>query len=449
MAQASEHRGTEYTKGVADGTVTSAAEYVRICAARYDDLAYEKPIGPVEKVEEATDYTEEIAKLEGELRERNALTPEQATVIIEKQYEAELQAYRNTIQETEETVGRYQSMLDLIEAWDPPQRVSAVQLFAENELKTSISWNDLQLKEPEKPEPEQWLAYEKKELRRQLDDLRYRQKTSKEVQAKRNEWVEILFDNLPEGDIGPIIHRDEQAHPEAEAQAVASVYDRNLRNAFFDWLFDIKQMVPDALLYNSREIRDTLLKFVDLVEQDDEVKHTLSQVDLNAADLTPSSRFHYSVNQLEEVLDKIGQNRRLDATYDGDDPEFTGSNDVTIEKLHNDLYDIREQIKNRSIMDIILRCEGYAAIRSCLHDTCNLIFHDNVDDFSLEALDDLEHPLNTIVGMVFDVNVMDFIDHGDRELKAKVDKHFMTIPHSPPERFQRQSAEEPGQTQTM
>lgn len=194
---------TGYTAPVQSGKVATLNEFAMQCARAFGALITmrDDPLGaPIpDKIEPQTSYHDKaLAEAHAALAEMRSLTPEQAEYRALKAYDEATASHMAYAREKDEQRGRYEAMLEKVEAWQAPEEVSGLRSFMLKQLRESIDFDcGHQSPAPERLMGEKWRAEMVEKAER---DIAYHTKArAEEVDraADRTRWLTTLRTSLP------------------------------------------------------------------------------------------------------------------------------------------------------------------------------------------------------------------------------------------------------------
>lgn len=190
---------TGYTAKIKDGIsfeefVLGCARAFGVCITMRDDPA-DKEIPEEFKPEPY--HKESISKAEAELFVLQTLVKDHLIEEYEKEYQADLDRYKEYVDDNINQQRKYKEMLARVEKWQPPSDDHVeLKKFMIRQIQTSIAHDDYLPDPPRRQDPKEWYA---KKLETQRKALSYRKEAyEKQVELckSRTEWVQALRRSL-------------------------------------------------------------------------------------------------------------------------------------------------------------------------------------------------------------------------------------------------------------
>jgi hypothetical protein len=187
------------TSGIKTGEIDSVKEYLERCAKMCGPLIHmrdDKLTAPIRK-RSVSPYTKgRILQAEERLAEAKAMTLEEATRAVEKDYQYDLERRRDNKEEAEKLRKTYEDMLEKVKAWEiPTEDHKHVKEMAIDHLEMSIdfdcNWVE-RFDPPKKEDPQKYIddriKWAEDSLRRAKEDL-----AEEEDRVQwANDWIERL-----------------------------------------------------------------------------------------------------------------------------------------------------------------------------------------------------------------------------------------------------------------
>ena len=190
---------TGYTAEVVDGKITEFKDFALRCARAFGamiemrDDALDTPIP--EEFKPDLYYSNRLKDAVSEHEDLLYLTSDEIIHRAKKEYQEDLKAYHKSNKKVEETNRRIDSMLDKVEAWNPPSPDhQGMKKFMKEQLKMSREemWRDV----PKELVPQDWYN---KELNRVIKNIKYFQEEMNKEEERiksRNKWLKELRESL-------------------------------------------------------------------------------------------------------------------------------------------------------------------------------------------------------------------------------------------------------------
>jgi len=190
---------TGYTAEVVDGKITEFKDFALRCARAFGamiemrDDALDTPIP--EEFKPDLYYSNRLKDAVSEHEDLLYLTSDEIIHRAKKEYQEDLKAYHESNKKVEETNRRIDSMLDKVEAWNPPSPDhQGMKKFMKEQLKMSREemWRDV----PKELVPQDWYN---KELNRVIKNIKYFQEEMNKEEERiksRNKWLKELRESL-------------------------------------------------------------------------------------------------------------------------------------------------------------------------------------------------------------------------------------------------------------
>lgn len=191
---------TGYTADVVDGKITEFSEFALLCARAFGATITmrDEPLNaPIPDEFPPSDYNaKRLAEARANLSKLTAMTPDEACVSAEADYQEKLQRHveyerRETEQET-----RLEAMEAKVRAWTPPTAEHfEMKNFMLEQLRISKR-GEYRSPEPQRLSGEDWIA---KEIEKAQRDIEYHlTENEKEIERsrQRSEWVKSLRASL-------------------------------------------------------------------------------------------------------------------------------------------------------------------------------------------------------------------------------------------------------------
>lgn len=196
---------TGYTAKVGDGTVTEFAEYAIQCARNFGALILMRDDPMDAEIPESFEpdnyYRDRVIKLKDELRDVEAMTPEECELAAATEFSNAIEYRTKSIEKYRAIRKRYEAMLDKARRFRPPTADHEnFAKFIVEQLEESIKWD---CHEDDVDMPRRMSGVEWKESRLSvLKDSLGRAIESHEEEVKRtkdrNEWIRRLRDAIAE-----------------------------------------------------------------------------------------------------------------------------------------------------------------------------------------------------------------------------------------------------------
>lgn len=198
---------TGYTADLYEGRAQTFEEFVLSCAHAFGALVLLRDEGmdsPIPTFEPQTKYDDEaIEKGLARIAEAASWTPEEATAAADADYEERLSSWRAYEAKKEAVRGRFEAMLQKVEAWKPPTNEHVeLKKFMRDQLDQSISFDGTPTAFSESFGGSEHLTGEQHQAniiqRAEKEVTRARQHRAEEIErtASRNAWVTALRDSL-------------------------------------------------------------------------------------------------------------------------------------------------------------------------------------------------------------------------------------------------------------
>lgn len=194
---------TGYTCDVADGKITTFAEFALKCARNFGALIVmrDEPMdaGIPDEFHPSPYHLEEKTRLEAELKKLQAMTPEEIEAAAIAAFEGEISSAEGRERANKQQRARYEAMLLIARSWTPPTKEhSDLKRFMVEQLQESIKFDcdNFEPTRPERKAPDEWLG---EQLQRIGRGIAYHSKqNAEEVERtqKRNKWVKELRESL-------------------------------------------------------------------------------------------------------------------------------------------------------------------------------------------------------------------------------------------------------------
>lgn len=195
---------TGYTCGVQDGTITDFKDFALRCARAFgaNVLMRDDPMDRhIEEYQPSDFYKKLFDEANRKLSTIRAMTDKECENSAQEEYRKAVEHKRDYIEKCNEQKRRYITMLEHVEAWEPPTSDHEnLKEFMESQLKDSIDHdcNTSYLTTPVKKTGQQWRADQIERLERNIPN--YRQNYQEEIDRtnNRNEWNRKLIESLKE-----------------------------------------------------------------------------------------------------------------------------------------------------------------------------------------------------------------------------------------------------------
>lgn len=187
---------TEYTAGVADGSVTEFKDYALMCARNFGALILlrDESLSPEIPVFEPSTFSRDhLEEAKQELSAWQVMTEVQRREVYSQAMQAKREANKRIRDRNATTRRRYCDMLEKARQFRSPSREhDNYAKFLVSQLEESISWDCDNMLEDDEVPFDDWMLSHEKHL---LWSIEYHTKQWKEEQdrtASRNEWVRQL-----------------------------------------------------------------------------------------------------------------------------------------------------------------------------------------------------------------------------------------------------------------
>jgi gas vesicle protein len=194
------------TSKIYEGKEETLESYILKCAHQFGGLMHTRDDGfdaPVRLRESYTSYYDrKIKSLREELTRYQQMTLDDAKKQIQEHYEEELTRYNRRVKEKLEVKERYTTMLEKVQAWEPPtDEHLSLKNDAVKQLEDSIHFDcsTAYMSVPKKPlegEAQQWLENQKYRLVEQIQSYKDDKQSDQEKVASNNKWIKDLLDSL-------------------------------------------------------------------------------------------------------------------------------------------------------------------------------------------------------------------------------------------------------------
>lgn len=197
---------TGYTADVENGKITDFPTFALLCARAFGaliDMRDDPLSAPIpDVIEPQTGYYDRtIAQAQARLDELMAMTPEQVRAAAEEEHGRLCEEWERSRERRELELGRYQAMLDQVEAWTPPTPDhEELKTFMAKQLRASMPAADRERYWP-RPEPKtgaEWLSEQLASTSWSLSYNAEKRQAAIDRAAERNAWVQALRDSLRE-----------------------------------------------------------------------------------------------------------------------------------------------------------------------------------------------------------------------------------------------------------
>ena len=137
---------TGYTHNVQDGTIIELRPFALQCARAFGALILmreapsDAPI-PVRFEPETKYHDEKLASAMARQAELLAMTGGEAALGAESAYAEALKSHAKWVADAALQRSRYQSMMDKVDAWQPPQACAELKAFMLEQLKSSVKFD--------------------------------------------------------------------------------------------------------------------------------------------------------------------------------------------------------------------------------------------------------------------------------------------------------------------
>lgn len=193
---------TGYTAAIADGI--NFREFALNCARNFGALIHMRDEPADAKIPqniEPSDYhLKKIKEIENALFRLRDMTPGDAEIEAEKEYNAGVISTKKSIQEKHELRAKYKDMLSQVKEYVPPTSDHVrFKEFMIEQIESSINFDcDVSYhKLPQRMRADVWLDTNEAKL---LKDLEYHKKEHRAEELRcedRTQWVQELFKSLP------------------------------------------------------------------------------------------------------------------------------------------------------------------------------------------------------------------------------------------------------------
>lgn len=194
---------TGYTADIKDGITFK--QYALNCARAFGALIHmrDDPMDAPIKKDQCTDYhKKKIEAAHQGIEKLNAMTPFELDHASRQEWEDEEKSRQKHLAENAAQIAAYKSMLEEVNAWEPPTADHAdYHTFMKEQIEKSISFDDhsdFYSTPSEKLTGEEW---KKKQLAKFNHDLEYHSEQQQEEEKRvgnRNDWVDQLLNSLPD-----------------------------------------------------------------------------------------------------------------------------------------------------------------------------------------------------------------------------------------------------------
>lgn len=201
---------TGYTADVADGKTTDFAAFVMNCARAFGALI-ELRDSPEAEIPESFApsmyHQEAFDRAVGALRELADVDAEEAERRADADYDENMRLWAEGKRKREETRRRYRSMLDRVNAWQPPTREHiGLRDFMRQQLEESIRFDcdhDDERWIPKRRTGKQWLKEQRQRSNESREYHRAEMSKERDRSLERSAWVKELRRSLSEATTEP------------------------------------------------------------------------------------------------------------------------------------------------------------------------------------------------------------------------------------------------------
>lgn len=192
--------------GVMDGTVTTAADYLKQIARQFGGFVHQRdePMNTeLRAPDKLSPYNERsLQDNQGELEYLLGLSSEEVVAARDSSYREAVDRYHEHNREAQEARERYERMREKVSQWNPPTAEhEGIKKLALEQLDQSImqdcntSWNQV----PTLEDPEVWLSNRVGWVQEGIERDERRIKDSEVRYEKQTSWVESFLASLPPG----------------------------------------------------------------------------------------------------------------------------------------------------------------------------------------------------------------------------------------------------------
>lgn len=196
---------TGYTCFIEDGEITTAKEFIMLCARAFGacismrDEPLSKPIP--EKFEADTHYQKWLDNAKRDLEKYRAMTMEEVHAQVEEEYQKRIKERKKAEERDKRIYDAYLSVLDGVKRWNPPTpEHQGVKDFAIEQIKMCMDDMDGVRKyrsEPiRKPTDSEWIM---SKIESCINNIRRYEESAAEERERnksRNKWLKDLRDSL-------------------------------------------------------------------------------------------------------------------------------------------------------------------------------------------------------------------------------------------------------------
>lgn len=194
---------TGYTAFIEDGKITTAKDFLMLCARAFDATVEmrEEPLSkPIpEKLEPSDYHTKSLESARKRLEQLRVMTEDEIGAEIESEHTRRVEEKRKSQEKNRELKSRYMEILRDVTSWTPPtSEHEGLKKFAVEQIEMCLPETSWGMSEslPEKETPAQWTE---RNLASCLRDIEYHEKEErKEAERcdKRNKWLRDLRESL-------------------------------------------------------------------------------------------------------------------------------------------------------------------------------------------------------------------------------------------------------------
>jgi hypothetical protein len=194
---------TGYTHKVQKGEVTDLRTFALECARAFGACVElrDDPKAPIPEAFAPSDYyVRSMAEKRAEVARLYSMTPDEAAIACATDHDQRVEAYHKRRAEKAAERKRYEAMIALVRAWEPPTKEhGGLQSFMLEQLHTSIDFDCFpdHDREPKREPADVWLAKARAEADKNL--ARASKNHAEEVKraASRTAWIKALRASLP------------------------------------------------------------------------------------------------------------------------------------------------------------------------------------------------------------------------------------------------------------
>lgn len=193
---------TGYTHGVREGKITTLKQFALRCSRAMNPnitMRDESMDAPIRDYEPSPHYAEQLREAEKDLREAEAMTLEESRQRMEATCADLRRVLDASKRENEVTRQRYETMLEMVQAWQPPTPEHVpFKAFMIEQLESSIRFDcsDLPMPEVSEVSPEEYRENAIQRAREHVEDRRKDLQEEIERVKYCNAWNRALRESL-------------------------------------------------------------------------------------------------------------------------------------------------------------------------------------------------------------------------------------------------------------